>query len=72
MFTPLILIPSIYTTPLVVVAFILLVAWEISYRAHPERFDEKTNLALKCENCQEKLCNYKLNIRELIAKYTKK
>jgi hypothetical protein len=72
MFTPLILIPSIYTTPLVVVAFTLLIVWEIAYKVHPERFDENTNLALKCENCQEKLCNYKLKIKEFIVKYTKK
>ena len=72
MFTPLIIIPSIYTTPLVVVSIILLIVWEIAYKVHPERFDEKTNSALKCENCQEKLCNYKLKIKEIIAKYTQK
>ena len=70
LFTPLVVIPSIYTTPLVVFSLILLIVWEITLRIHPERFNETTNASLSCENCTEKLCQYKIKLKK-IKKETK-
>ena len=56
MFLPLIVIPGLYTYSLIVMAFIVLIVWEVSCASHPERFMEKTNCALRCQNCKDKLC----------------
>ena len=71
LFTPLVVIPSVYTTPLVVFSLILLVVWEITLHIHPERFDENINASLSCENCTEKLCQYKIRLKKMM-KETKK
>lgn len=78
MFTPLVLIPHWYTLSLFGMGMLLAIFWEIILHAHPERFAENTNGALKCENCKEKLCHHKKQLqgflaknRELIAKYKK-
>ncbi len=59
MFTPLLLVPSVYTWSLVVMALALLVRWEVTYALYPERFYEKSNGSLTCSACQEKLCRHK-------------
>lgn len=59
MFTPLLIIPGIWTYSLVLSAFIILIVWEITFMLHPERFSEKTNCALRCQNCTDKLCGKK-------------
>ena len=56
MFTPLIAIPGIWTYSLVIMSLIVLTVWEIACAIHPERFLEKTNCALQCRNCKDKLC----------------
>lgn len=56
MFTPLIVIPGIWTYSLVIMSLIVLTIWEIACAIHPERFLEKTNCALQCHNCKDKLC----------------
>lgn len=56
MFLPLIVIPGLYTYSLIIMAFIVLIVWEVSCASHPERFMEKTNCALRCQNCKDKLC----------------
>lgn len=56
MFTPLIVIPGIWTYSLVIMSLIVLIVWEIACAIHPERFLEKTNCALQCHNCKDKLC----------------
>lgn len=56
MFTPLIVIPGIWTYSLVIMSLIVLTVWEIACAIHPERFLEKTNCALQCHNCKDKLC----------------
>jgi len=48
---------------------VLLVEWEITYHAHPERFFDETNAALRCANCKEKLCSHKKQLRRLHAKW---
>ncbi len=35
---------------------LVFVVWEIRFHRHPERFWEKTNVALRCANCTDKLC----------------
>lgn len=53
---------------LVLTALSLLLKWEITYHAHPERFSEKTNLSIRCENCKEKLCAHKKQLQHLLKK----
>lgn len=53
----------------VAMALALLVEWEITYHAHPERFSDETNTALRCVNCKEKLCSHKKQLRRLLAKW---
>ena len=56
MFSPLIFAGGFYCTSLVVLAFIAWLMWEISIMMYPERFWEKSNAALKCGSCTDKLC----------------
>ena len=66
MFTPFIFIPHIYTWSLLFLSLLLLLRWELSVKLHPERFSEKTNAALKCQNCPEKLCHHKKQLQSFI------
>lgn len=59
MFTPFIVIKSIFTWSLLAMAIIVLIQWEYAYIKHPERFYELTNEALKCKNCKNKICKNK-------------
>ena len=78
MFTPLVflivskdssdLVVNPFAILLVATAFILLTKWEIVYHRHPERFSDKTNLSIRCENCQEKLCAHKKQLQRLLKK----
>ena len=56
MFSPLIFMGGFYGTSLVITAFAAWLLWEISIMMYPERFWEKTNQALKCSRCTDKLC----------------
>ncbi len=56
MFSPFILIPSFYTTSLLLVAISVWIVWELCVMLYPERFWENSNEALKCTNCTDKLC----------------
>lgn len=66
MFTPLVFIPSLYTWSLLFLSLVLLVRWELSVHLHPERFSEKTNACLNCNNCTEKLCHHKKQLKSFI------
>lgn len=68
MFTPFLLIPTVYTWSLLGLALVLLVYWEFTYYRHPERFYEQTNESLKCANCPEKLCHHKRQLRSFLKK----
>lgn len=61
MVSPLIFIGGFFSISLVVMAFLTWLLWEISVIFYPERFWEKTNLALKCSECTDKLCKQKIN-----------
>lgn len=65
MFSPLILIPNIYTYSLVGFALVLFLRWEITNYTTSYLFYEETNHALACENCKEKLCFHKKNLHYL-------
>lgn len=56
MFSPLIVIPGLWTYSLLFMSFLVLIIWEIVCFLYPERFLEKTNCALRCHNCRDKLC----------------
>ena len=73
MFTPLFFIKNEYTWSLLALSVALMIRWEIAFFRHPERFSENTNDYLKCQNCTEKLCAHKTQLKRLrmhIEQYT--
>ena len=73
MFTPLFFVMKPYTWGLLALSVALLIRWEITFYKHPERFSEKTNEYLRCQNCTEKLCFHKKQLKTLwkqVAEYT--
>ena len=73
MFTPLFFIRKSYTWSLLALSVALLIRWEITFFKHPERFSERTNEYLRCQNCTEKLCAHKKQLSSLwkhIEEYT--
>ena len=56
MFTPMIFIPGFYSASLLVLAFLAWLIWELCIMMYPERFWDKSNAALKCSECTDKLC----------------
>ena len=56
MFTPLMFAWSFYSTSLLVMAFLAFLVWEMAVLIYPERFWERSNSALKCSECTDKLC----------------
>ncbi len=69
MFSPLIFIPTWYTWTLVAFSVALLIRWEFTALLHPERFLERTNEALTCANCPEKLCHHKKQLQHYLKQY---
>ena len=73
MFTPLFFVQKTYTWSLLALSMALLVRWELTFFRHPERFSERTNDYLRCQNCTEKLCAHKKQLIGLwkhIEEYT--
>ena len=68
MFTPLALIPHPMARALFLMGLLLLIVWEITVKLYPERFDVATNGALRCQNCPEKLCHHKAQLRAFLRK----
>ena len=68
MFTPLVVIPSAYTWSLSALAFGLFLRWEIAVKRHVRWFSDETNAALRCLNCQEKLCAHKKQLKSFWEK----
>ncbi len=66
-FTPTIFIHNFFAWILLAISVFILVRWELAARKHPERFSEKSNKALSCANCEEKLCLQKKQIAEAIS-----
>ena len=53
MFTPMVYVMGFYSLSLLTVAIVI---WELCVTIYPERFWEKSNTALKCSECTDKLC----------------
>lgn len=68
MFTPLVFIGNPFGLALFGMAVLLLLVWEIAVLRHPERFSAATNASLRCENCTEKLCQHKRQLRAFLKK----
>ena len=56
MFSPFIFVRGFYTQSLFLLSVIVWVVWELCVLKHPERFWEKSNMALQCSECTDKLC----------------
>ena len=56
MFSPLIFIGGFYAVSLVLVAVAAWLVWELCVMMYPERFWERSNAALRCSECTDKLC----------------
>ena len=56
MFTPMLFVKGFFSWSLLAVGIVVLVVWELCVALHPERFWEKSNAALKCAECTDKLC----------------
>ena len=56
MFSPMMFIPSFYAWSLFGMSLFVFLIWEGCILVHPERFWDKTNAALQCANCTDKLC----------------
>jgi len=56
MFSPLFFIGGFYGLSLALIAAAAWLVWELCIMMYPERFWDKTNLALKCSECTDKLC----------------
>ncbi|MBQ4264292.1 MAG: hypothetical protein IJB85_02145 [Clostridia bacterium] len=56
MFSPLLFVPSFYAWSLFGMSLLVFLIWEGCILMHPERFWDKTNAALQCANCTDKLC----------------
>ena len=55
----LIFIPNIFTITLVVISFMIFLIWEYTHQIYPERFYSISNDVLRCNSCNETLCDKK-------------
>ena len=56
MFSPLSFMGGFYAISLVAMALLAWLIWELCILIYPERFWDKSNAALKCTECTDKLC----------------
>ena len=56
MFSPLIFMGGFYAVSLVALAILAWLVWELCILIYPERFWDRSNAALKCSECTDKLC----------------
>ena len=56
MFSPMLFMGGVYGISLLVLAIAAWLVWELCVMMYPERFWDKSNLALKCSECTDKLC----------------
>ena len=57
MFSPLFLIGGFYGISLALLATADWLVWELCVMMYPERFWDRSNMALKCSQCTDKLCS---------------
>ena len=56
MFSPIVFMGGFFSLSLFAFAVAVLIVWEVCVFLYPERFWEKSNMALKCSECTDKLC----------------
>ena len=56
MFSPLFFMGGFFGLSLALTSFLAWLVWELCIMMYPERFWDKSNLALKCSQCTDKLC----------------
>ena len=56
MFTPMVFIDGFYSISLLAIALAVWILWEACILIYPERFWERSNAALQCSQCTDKLC----------------
>ena len=59
MASPLMTVLHWYAQSLFWMGVVVLICWEVRFFRHPERFWHGSNLALRCDNCTDRLCRYK-------------
>lgn len=65
MFSPLIFAGGFYAVSLVVMSAVAWLVWELCVMMYPERFWDRSNAALQCSSCTDKLCTqYCQKLRE--------
>ena len=68
-FTPFVFVlNSWFTATLFALSMVILLRWEITLKARPERFSRNTNKCLDCSRCPEKLCHHKKHLRNYLKK----
>ena len=70
--TPIIVIPSLITTSLVIYGVFLTLRWEYVYHKHPERFFDVSNRSIRCANCTEHLCAGRNRLEAKVRKFFKR
>ena len=66
--TPLMLVPSLYSWSLGVIAIVYTLVWEIAYYRHPERFYASSNIALDCNHCKHGMCPHRYKKKKMKKK----
>ena len=56
MFTPMMFVKGFFSLSLLGMSILIWLIWELCVMIYPERFWEKSNAALKCSECTDKLC----------------
>ena len=56
MFSPMIFVGGFFALSLFLLAFLAWLIWELCIMMYPERFWDRSNAALKCSECTDKLC----------------
>ena len=64
MFTPMLFIKNFFSWSLFFTSLVVLIRWEIVYAKHPKRFYSGSNLTLQCQNCKDKTCQIKKQLRK--------
>ena len=70
MFTPMLFIRSFFSWSLFFTSCVVLIRWEVIYARHPERFWRGSNAAIRCENCQDRICRIKKPLRNALGDKT--
>ena len=60
MFLHLLFIPGFFTLSLGIASVIIFLVWEVLFHRHPERFWDRSNRALRCISCTDRLCGRRL------------